>query len=150
MLYLVKIFYAFIIPPGGIISLLILFNIYLYWKKIKGKYILSMITLLFYLLSTNFIAYHLVKPLENFYQNKTIEQLKQDKNDVIIMLGGGAINVADIDGEGQVSGYVANRMITVMRLQKNWIFLLFYLAERCLKIQDEKLILKSIYLKVWA
>lgn len=34
------------------------------------------------------------------------------------MLGGGAINVADIDGEGQVSGYVANRMITVMRLQK--------------------------------
>lgn len=28
MLYLVKIFYAFIIPPGGIISLLILFNIY--------------------------------------------------------------------------------------------------------------------------
>ena len=47
MLYLVKIFYAFIIPPGGIISLLILFNIYLYWKKIKGKYILSMITLLF-------------------------------------------------------------------------------------------------------
>lgn len=37
MLYLVKIFYAFIIPPGGIISLLILFNIYLYWKKIKGK-----------------------------------------------------------------------------------------------------------------
>ena len=97
MLYLVKIFYAFIIPPGGIISLLVLFNIYLYWKKIKGKYILSMITLLFYLLSTNFIAYHLVKPLENFYQNKTIEQLKQDKNDVIIMLGGGAINVADID-----------------------------------------------------
>lgn len=100
MLYLVKIFYAFIIPPGGIISLLILFNIYLYWKKIKGKYILSVITLLFYLLSTNFIAYHLVKPLENFYQNKSIEQLKQDKNDVIIMLGGGAINVADIDGEG--------------------------------------------------
>lgn len=48
-----------------------------------------MITLLFYLLSTNFIAYHLVKPLENFYQNKTIEQLKQDKDDVIIMLGGG-------------------------------------------------------------
>lgn len=47
MLYLVKIFYAFIIPPGGIISLLILFNIYLYWKKIKGKYILSMITYCF-------------------------------------------------------------------------------------------------------
>ena len=97
MLYLVKIFYAFIIPPGGIISLLILFNIYLYWKKFKGKYILTVITLLFYLLSTNFIAYHLVKPFENFYQNKTIEQLKQDKDDVIIMLGGGAINVADID-----------------------------------------------------
>ena len=45
MLYLVKIFYAFIIPPGGIISLLILFNIYLYWKKFKGKYILTVIVL---------------------------------------------------------------------------------------------------------
>ena len=37
MLY--KVFYSFIMPPGGIISLLILFNIYLYWKKIKGKFI---------------------------------------------------------------------------------------------------------------
>lgn len=54
MLYLIKIFYAFIIPPGGIILLLILFNIYLYWKKIKGKYILTVITLLFYLLTTKF------------------------------------------------------------------------------------------------
>ena len=35
MLYLVKIFYAFIIPPGGIISLLILFNIYLSGKRLK-------------------------------------------------------------------------------------------------------------------
>lgn len=118
MLYLVKIIYSFIIPPGGIILLLIIFNIYLYLKKIRGKYILSIIIALFYLLSTNFIAYHLIKPLENHYTNPPIEKLQQEQPDVIIMLGGGAINVPDIDGNGQVSGYVANRMLTVMRLQR--------------------------------
>ncbi|MBM6833588.1 YdcF family protein [Megamonas hypermegale] len=116
MLY--KVFYSFIMPPGGIISLLILFNIYLYWKKIKGKFILTGIILLFYILSMQFTAFHLMKPLENTYTNYSIEELKAQNPDVIIMLGGGAINnIADIDGDGQVSGYVANRMITVMRLQ---------------------------------
>lgn len=119
MLYLIKLLYTFFIPPGGIILLLIIFNIYLYRKKkkIHGKYLLTIIITLFYLLSTSFIAYHLVKPLENYYHNPSIKQLQQEKYDVIIMLGGGAINVPDIDGEGQVSGYVANRMLTVMRLQ---------------------------------
>lgn len=117
MLYSIKIIYTFLIPPGGIILLLIIFNTYLYLKKIRGKYLLTVIITIFYLLSTNFIAYHLIKPLENYYHNPSIEQLQQEQYDVIIMLGGGAINVPDIDGEGQVSGYVANRMLTVVRLQ---------------------------------
>lgn len=117
MLYFIKIIYAFLIPPGGIILLLIIFNTYLYFKKIRGRYLLTTIITIFYLLSTNFIAYHLIKPLENYYTNPSIEQLQQEQYDVIIMLGGGAINVPDIDGEGQVSGYVANRMLTVIRLQ---------------------------------
>ena len=104
-------------PPGGIISLLVLFNIYLYWKKIKGKFILTGIIILFYLLSMQFTAFHLIKPLENMYVNYSVEELKTQNYDVIIMLGGGAINnIADIDGDGQVSGYVANRMLSVMRL----------------------------------
>ena len=115
MLY--KVLYAFIMPPGGIISLLVLFNIYLYWKKIKGKFILTGIIILFYLLSMQFTAFHLIKPLENMYVNYSVEELKTQNHDVIIMLGGGAINnIADIDGDGQVSGYVANRMLSVMRL----------------------------------
>ena len=115
MLY--KVLYAFIMPPGGIISLLVLFNIYLYWKKIKGKFILTGIIILFYLLPMQFTAFHLIKPLENMYVNYSVEELKTQNHDVIIMLGGGAINnIADIDGDGQVSGYVANRMLSVMRL----------------------------------
>lgn len=117
MLY--KVLYAFIMPPGGIITLLILFNIYLYRKKIRGKFVLTGIIVLFYLLSTQFAAFHLIKPLENMYVNHSMDELKSQNHDVIIMLGGGAINnIADIDGDGQVSGYVANRMMTVMRLQK--------------------------------
>ena len=118
-MYLVKILYSFIIPPGGIIALLIILNVFLYRKKIRLAYVLSGIIAIFYLLSTQFVAYQLVKPLENMYANPSIEQLKADKPDVIVMLDGGAIsNIEDIDGDGQVSGYVANRMLTVMRLQR--------------------------------
>ena len=110
-----------------------------------------MITLLFYLLSTNFIAYHLVKPLENFFiKIKSIEQLKQDKNDVIIMLGGGAINVADIDGEGQVSGYVANRMITVMRLQKELDIPIILSGGKVFEDTGREADIEKRILKVWA
>lgn len=117
MLY--KVLYAFVMPPGGIISLLILLNIYLYWKKISGKIFLTGIIVLFYLLSIQFTAFYLIKPLENMYTNYSVEELQMQNHDVIIMLGGGAINnIADIDGDGQVSGYVANRMISSMRLSK--------------------------------
>lgn len=118
-MYLVKIFYAFIIPPGGIITLLIILNIFLYRQKRRLAYGLTGIIAIFYLLSTQFVAYHLIKPLENMYTNPSTEQLQTEQPDVIIMLGGGAINnVEDINGDGQVSGYVANRMLTVMRLQQ--------------------------------
>ncbi len=119
-MYIIKILYSFIIPPGGILSLLILLNIFLYCKKAVGRYILTGIIALFYILSMQFTAYHLVKPLENMYPVYDISQLQteSDKPDVIIMLGGGAIDhISNIDGDGQVSGYVANRMIAVMRLQ---------------------------------
>lgn len=118
MLYFIKILYAFISPPGGIILALIVFNIYLFKKKFKSAYFLSAIIAVFWLLSTNYIAFFLVKPLENQYKNPTINELKQGTYDSIIMLGGGAINVEDIEGNGQVSGYVANRMLTVYRLHK--------------------------------
>ena len=120
MLYFVKFICGFIIPPGGIITLLLILNIFMYVKKIRCKYLLSVIIAIFYLLTTPLVAFYLTKPLENAYPSYTIEEIKAQKPDAIIMLGGGAINnVMDIDGEdGLVSGSVANRMITVMRLQK--------------------------------
>lgn len=119
MLYFIKILYTFIIPPGSIILALIVFNVYLFKRKYRSAYFLSAIIAIFWLLSTNYIAFFLVKPLENQYKNPTISELKQGAYDSIIMLGGGAINVEDIGGDGQVSGYVANRMLTVYRLHKN-------------------------------
>ncbi len=119
MLYIVKVLYAFVMPPGGIIALLILLNIYLYRKKTKGRYALTAVIAVFYVLTMQFTAYYLMKPLENAYAPPGIQQLQEAKPDVIVMLGGGAINnVPDIDGDGMVSGYVANRMMTVYRLQK--------------------------------
>ena len=118
-----KILYAFVMPPGGIISLLILLNIYLYWKKISGKIFLTGIIVLFYLLSIQFTAFYLIKPLENMYTNYSVEELQMQNHDVIIMLGGGAINnITDIDGDGQVSGYVANRMIKLCVFLNNLIY----------------------------
>ena len=96
MLY--KILYAFVMLPGGII-------------------------VLFYLLSIQFTAFYLIKSLKNMYTNYSVEETQMQNHDVIIMLGGGVINnIADIDGDGQVSGYVANHMIKLCVFLNNLIY----------------------------
>lgn len=114
MLYVIKFIYQWFLPPACILLLLLAFNIYLYRKKVPGKYFLSFIILIFYFLSVRLGADLLAKPLENWYQPPKVVQ-----GDVILMLGNGSMaGVPDIDGEGQPAGSMAKSMLTAVRMQK--------------------------------
>ncbi|WP_196594234.1 YdcF family protein [Pectinatus sottacetonis] len=114
MLYIIKFFYQWLLPPACIILALVILNIYMYRKKSKGRYWLSVFIVLFYFFSLRAGADLLVKPLEDMYTPPAVVN-----GDVLIMLGNGSVGgVPDIDGVGQPSGTMAKSMLFALRLQR--------------------------------
>jgi len=74
--YLTKIIQMLLLPPGIFIVFIIIFK--------KKKNILIFIAIVLYLLSTKYIAFKLIAPLENPYIN-----IKNKKLDIVLLLGGG-------------------------------------------------------------
>lgn len=118
MVYLLKFGASWILPPGLFIILLIIFTIYLARINFKLSLMLGILTLIFYLMCTGFVAERTMGWLEQKYSPPNFDEL--NKADVIIMLGGGAIGDSqDVDGEGTLCASPANRLLTAVRLQKN-------------------------------
>ena len=113
VIYLLKNIAAFLLPPGIFIFAFFVMSAMLWRKNRRCAKVLAGITLVFYLLSTAYIGNYLVGSLESRYTvPDTID------GDVIIMLGGGAtVGTPDIDGEGNLSGSAANRLLTAARLE---------------------------------
>lgn len=113
-LYIIKWFYAWLLPVGGLVLLLIFLSAYQLRRRSKGRWALVAVTVLFYALSVDPMAYNLIHPLEWAYEQPVKEALD---GDVIVLLGGGArADVPDFDGEGQVGEAAANRFLTTVRL----------------------------------
>ena len=115
MLYIVKLFYAWFLPPGLFLLLLLISHIfYIKTKKIRCYFIA---VALIYLLCISLICDPLLKPIENYYPQPEISEL-QDA-DAIVVLGGGSVGgVKDFDGEGQVGADAANRLLMGIRLHR--------------------------------
>ncbi|MFB5761461.1 YdcF family protein [Paenibacillus medicaginis] len=116
MIYLIKFAYSFILPPGLFVLLLLVLAVWLWrWRRErKAASILLAITLLFYLSSTNLVGDAFIAGLENDYPQPSVVQ-----GDVIVVLGGGAASgTPDVDGEGNMYGSAANRLITAVRLHE--------------------------------
>jgi uncharacterized SAM-binding protein YcdF (DUF218 family) len=113
MIYLIRILYTtFLMPPGIFIIALGMVSAWLYRKTKRGAAVLAGITLVFYAASTGIIAGSLLRPLESRYTPPTAV-----RGDVIILLGGGAtLDTPNIGGEGHLSGYAANRLLTAAQL----------------------------------
>jgi uncharacterized SAM-binding protein YcdF (DUF218 family) len=112
VIYIIKFFYSFLLPPGIFIILMFILSIWLYRSAKRQAIILSIFTSVFYTFSTPYVSDLLMKSLESRYTPSA-----NIKGDVLIMLGGGAISDApDIDGAGQLSGAAANRLLTTARL----------------------------------
>ena len=115
MIYVLRFFYAWLLPPGLFI-LIILGSLY-FFLRTKRKYWLAVPLLLIYLLSISAVSTKLIKPLEGYYPQPDPDSLKGAQ--AIVVLGGGASdNVSDFNGKGQISSRAANRFLMALRLHK--------------------------------
>jgi len=114
MLYLIKFIYSFVLPPGLFILLLAGIALWLWKRERKPAVALLLVTLLFYLCSTAWIGGILIHRLEQQYKQPGSLQ-----GEIIVVLGGGATGgTPDIDGQGNLSGSAANRLLAAARLQR--------------------------------
>lgn len=115
LVYLIKFLYsAFILPPGIFILALIIFSIKIYKYKAKLGKNLLILTLVFYIFTTPFLDNPIIRLLESKY---TVPN--NPKGDVIVMLGGGAtLDTPNLNFNGHLSGFAANRLITSAQLYK--------------------------------
>lgn len=113
MLYIVKFLYSFLLPPGFFILLLLLYMVYL-WRRKKGVLLVGLLTLILYVSSVPITGDFLLRSLEASYPSTDMPQ-----GDIIVMLGGGATSgTPNLDGEGNLSGDAANRLLASVQLHR--------------------------------
>ncbi|MGN7760284.1 YdcF family protein [Paenibacillus sp. 22594] len=114
MIYFIKFVYSFVLPPGLFVVLLLGMTIWLWRSSRRPALVLLGITFLLYLSMTPLIGNLLMAGLERQYDKPELIQ-----GDVIVVLGGGATSgTPDIDGEGNMYGSAANRLLTAVRLYR--------------------------------
>ncbi|WP_379129518.1 YdcF family protein [Paenibacillus sp. sgz500958] len=114
MLYIIKFIYGFLLPPGLFVLLLVALSLWLWKRQRRTALMLLGVTALLFLLSTGWIGGVLISRLEQQYpQPDTL------KGDIIVVLGGGAtLGTPDINGEGNLFGSAANRLLAAARLNR--------------------------------
>jgi len=113
LIYFIKFLYStFLFPPGIIIIALLLLCVYLYRRHSGLAKIVTMLTLVFYLITIPLVGDQLIGSLERQYQPPS-----DVHGDVIVMLGGGAtLDTPNVYGQGHLSGFAANRLLTCAQL----------------------------------
>ena len=116
MIELLKFGASWILPPG-IFFLLFFFLAYCCWKRRQKRLSITifLVTFVFYLCSTSYVAGSLIGRLEDAYEPPSA----LPNADVIVVLGGGATSdTPDVTGTGTLCSIPANRLLTAVRLQK--------------------------------
>ena len=115
MLILLKVLYAWLLPPG--IFLLALLGVYCFSNKTKRNHRLLAVAVFIYLLSISAVSDNLVKPLEDRYVQHDLRKL-QNAQVIVVLAGGGYDGVPDFDGVGQNSADSMNRLAMGLRLHR--------------------------------
>ncbi|ASA22165.1 YdcF family protein [Paenibacillus donghaensis] len=114
MIYLIKFIYSFVLPPGIFVVLLLGMVVWLWKHNRRPAQVLLAVTLLLYLSMTPLVSDTLISSLERQYTQPAAVE-----GDVIVVLGGGATSgTPDLDGEGNLGGSAANRLLTAARLYR--------------------------------
>lgn len=115
MLILLKVLYAWLLPPG--IFILALLAVYCFSNKAKRNRRLLAVAVFMYLLSISVVSDNLVKPLEDRYTQPDLREL-QHAQAIVVLAGGGYDGVPDFDGVGQNSADSMNRLAMGLRLHR--------------------------------
>ncbi len=115
MLYVIKLCYAWLLPPGLFILALLAVCIF-YRRSVRVTRLLP-VMLLIYLMSISAVSDRLLKTLEDQYPQPTLAELR-DAGAIVILGGGSCGGVPDFDGEGQVAAGAANRHFMGLRLYR--------------------------------
>lgn len=114
MIYIIKFIYSFVLPPGLFVILLLGIVLWLWKKNRRPAVTLLGVTVLMYFSMIPLVSDSLIGSLERKYSQPATLQ-----GDVIVVLGGGASSgTPDIDGEGNLYGSAANRLLTATRLHQ--------------------------------
>lgn len=115
MLYVIKLIYAWLLPPG--LFMLALLAVCVRCRRtVKFSKVLPVL-LLMYALSIGAVSDRFIKTLENQYPQPELSELQGAQ--AIVVLGGGSFGgVLDFDGTGQVAAGAANRHLMGLRLHR--------------------------------
>ena len=115
MLFIIKLLYAWLLPPGIVLLLILVAGFYC--RKSKAQRWSVLIFILLYVCSISVFSNNLIKSLENQYDQPGLPALRDAR--AIVVLGGGCCSgVRDFDGEGQLNADAANRLFMGLRLHK--------------------------------
>ncbi|MBP1963693.1 YdcF family protein [Paenibacillus aceris] len=118
MIYLIKIVYTLLLPPGIVILLLLSIALWLQQKKeYVGTLLIGLATLLLCVCAMPYFGNALLNSIERRYAPP-----EQVTGDVLVMLTGGAtLGMPDplTKGEGYLTGNTAARVLTVAELYRN-------------------------------
>ena len=112
---IIKLLYAWLLPPG--IFLLAILLAYIFCRKSKNARWLLYIFALIYLLSIHATGDKLVKPLENWYSQPAVSDIK-DAQAIVVLAGGTYDGVPDFDGAGQNNESSTVRLVAGLRLHR--------------------------------
>ena len=114
MLIILKLLYAWLLPPG--IFLLVIAVMYWYCRKASYAKGLLLLFALIYLLSINAVSDKVIQPLEDWYAQPSVSELK-DAQAIVVLAGGSYNGVPDFDGVGQNSESSTVRLVAGLRLR---------------------------------
>ncbi|WP_281885252.1 YdcF family protein [Paenibacillus sp. YYML68] len=115
MIYMLKMLYSFLLPPGLFVLLLLALGMWC-WARLNRKAGIAVLVaaVLLYGSSISLVTDPLVRSLENRYSPPAPGKLT---GDVYVVLGGGAIDgVPHPDGVGQLTGHTLQRVVAAARL----------------------------------
>lgn len=115
MLIVLKLLYAWLLPPG--IFLLVI--AVMYWRYRKTRYAKGLIWLfaLIYFLSIYAVSDKVIQPLEDWYAQPSVSELK-DAQAIVVLAGGSYDGVPDFDETGQNNESSTVRLVAGLRLHR--------------------------------
>ena len=115
MLIVLKLLYAWLLPPG--LFLLAILVAYYYCRKSKNAHWLLLVFALVYLSSILAVSDKVIKLLEDQYGQPVVGELKGARA-IVVLAGGSYDGVPDVDGPGQNSESSTVRLAAGLRLHR--------------------------------